>query len=62
MWQLENMMGGGSGFSMALLARVLGWTADAVETFLVDVRKELKDTKIHAYWPIYVVYGQRPTE
>jgi len=23
-----------------------------VEVFLVDVRKEMKDSKIHAYWPL----------
>lgn len=38
------------GFSMALFTRILGWSKEEVETFLIDVRKEMKDPKIHAYW------------
>jgi hypothetical protein len=49
MWNLENMTALG-GFNMALFTRVLGWSKEEVETFLIDVRKEMKDPKIHAYW------------
>jgi hypothetical protein len=42
----ENLVGG---LSMALLTRVCGWSVEEVEAFLVNVRKEFKDTKIHAY-------------
>lgn len=53
MWQQENLLGGGLlNLSIALFTRVLGWTSAEVETFLIDVRKEIKDTKIHAYWPM----------
>ncbi|KAE9581907.1 hypothetical protein CGMCC3_g2111 [Colletotrichum fructicola] len=31
-----------------------------VDVFLVDVRRELKDTTIHAWWPIYVIHGRKP--
>ena len=40
------------GFSMALFTRVFNWTKEEVEIFLVDVRKEMKDTKVHAFWPM----------
>lgn len=40
------------GFSMAPFTRVLGWTREEVELFLVDVRKEMKNPQIHAYWPM----------
>lgn len=49
-WNLENVMLSLEGFSMALFTRVLGWSRLEVEVFLVNVRKELKDPKIHGYW------------
>jgi hypothetical protein len=39
-----------SGISMALFTRGLGWSVEELEVFLVDVRREMKSTKIHAYW------------
>lgn len=60
MWNLENMAPALEGFSMALFTRVLGWSKEEVQTFLIDVRKELKDPKIHAYWPMYVPTVQDP--
>lgn len=52
MWNCENFSAGVSGFSIALFTRVLGWTPEQLEVFLVDVRKEIKDTRIHAYFPM----------
>ncbi|KAL2760018.1 hypothetical protein ACRALDRAFT_1079087 [Sodiomyces alcalophilus JCM 7366] len=62
MWNLENVVGGLSGLSLALFTRVLGWTVEELELFLVDVRRDMKDTSIHAYWKIIVVTGQRPEQ
>ncbi|RDW61386.1 S-adenosyl-L-methionine-dependent methyltransferase-8 [Coleophoma crateriformis] len=52
MWTYEDICGGISGISMAIFTRAHGWTADEVEAFLVDVRKEFKDTRIHTYFPV----------
>jgi hypothetical protein len=52
MWTLENFTTGLSGLSMALFTRGLGWTAKELEVFLVDVRKDMRDTKIHTYYPM----------
>lgn len=49
-WQSENMLSGLEGFSMAPLTRAHGWSRPQVEVFLIDVRKDLKDRSIHAYW------------
>ncbi len=49
MWNNENMCGGVEGLSMGLFTRVLGWSKAEVDVFLVDVRKDMKDTKIHSY-------------
>ena len=45
---------------MATLTRGVSWSRADVEVFLVDVRKDLKNRKIHAYWPIHFVYGRKP--
>ena len=52
MWNLENMAPSLEGLSMALFTRALRWSKEEVEAFLVGVRKDMKDTKIHAYWPL----------
>lgn len=53
-WSYENGMNGLSAASLAAFTRPkcqggLGWSVDEVEVFLTDVRKDLKDVKIHAY-------------
>ncbi|RDL41874.1 Uncharacterized protein BP5553_01853 [Venustampulla echinocandica] len=60
MWMHENFSTGLSGLSMAVFTRGLGWSQEELEAFLVGVRKDMKNTKIHGYYPIYAVYGQRP--
>jgi hypothetical protein len=49
-WNYANMGESTSGISMALFTRGLGWSVEELEVFLVDVRREMKSTKIHAYW------------
>ncbi|TLD15993.1 uncharacterized protein PgNI_01902 [Pyricularia grisea] len=56
----ENIMQGLQALSLALYTRALNWTAEELEVFLVDVRRDLKNRNIHAYWRIVVTYGQRP--
>ncbi|EEH40561.2 hypothetical protein PAAG_09014 [Paracoccidioides lutzii Pb01] len=60
LWTLANIGSGLEGLCMALMTRGLDWSKERVLAFLVDVRKDLHNTKIHAYWPIVVVYGQKP--
>ncbi|KAE9576893.1 hypothetical protein CGMCC3_g7299 [Colletotrichum fructicola] len=37
------------------------WTySPEVDVFLIDVRKDLKDRSIHAYWPQYAITGRKP--
>ena len=49
MWMLENTLQGLQGLSMALLTRHLGWSPEAVELFLVGVRKQMFDRSSHVY-------------
>lgn len=59
-WTLENISCGLHGLSSAVFTRILGWSAEELEVLLGQVRKDLKNTEIHSYWPIYVTYGQKP--
>ncbi|OHW94774.1 methyltransferase domain-containing protein [Colletotrichum incanum] len=60
-WNYENIMMGLEGLCIGVFTRVLGWPKEKVDDFLAEVRNDLKNREIHAYWPIYVVYGQKPS-
>ncbi|KAH9243269.1 hypothetical protein K456DRAFT_1716874 [Colletotrichum gloeosporioides 23] len=51
-WNNENLNAGVEAWAMAPFTRVHGWTRVEVQGFLVDVRKDLGDRRIHAYWPM----------
>lgn len=57
---MVSMLDGIMGVSLAVFTRLLGWTLEKIELFLVDVRKEWRQQGVHAYWPCYVIYGQKP--
>ncbi|KAL2127829.1 hypothetical protein VTI74DRAFT_10109 [Chaetomium olivicolor] len=59
-WANMNMMEALQGMTTMLFTSVLGWSPADVELLLVDVRKDFKNRDYHAYWPMYVVYGQKP--
>ncbi|KAH8684141.1 S-adenosyl-L-methionine-dependent methyltransferase [Ilyonectria robusta] len=59
-WTLENISSGLEGLSAAVYTRVLGWSKEEMDVLLAEVRNDLKNPAIHSYWPIVVVYGQKP--
>ena len=59
-WCRENVLIGLEGFSLALFTRVLGWSTEEVQLFLVDVRRDMGNPNIHWYVPMYTVYGRKP--
>ncbi|KAH8885447.1 S-adenosyl-L-methionine-dependent methyltransferase [Thozetella sp. PMI_491] len=50
MWGLAAADPGLEGISMAVFTRGLGWSKEETFAFCTAVRKELRSTKIHAYW------------
>jgi len=55
MWVHQDFAGGLEGLSLAVFTRGLGWTKEEVIAFLVDVRKDMDDTKVHAYTQLYAL-------
>lgn len=52
LWSYESIIEGLQPATMMLFTQALGWSTEQVEVFLVDVRKDLKNRKIHGYYPV----------
>lgn len=64
-WNLENLLTGLGSLSLAIFTRPksekgLGWSKEEVEILLAGVRRDLRDTSIHAYWRVDAVYARKP--
>ncbi|OJD17558.1 hypothetical protein AJ78_02371 [Emergomyces pasteurianus Ep9510] len=51
-WNLLQVIEGMEGFSMALFSRILGWSPDAIQAFVADVVKDLRNPKMHAQFDL----------
>ncbi|KAF2205385.1 S-adenosyl-L-methionine-dependent methyltransferase [Delitschia confertaspora ATCC 74209] len=60
--QLSAMLEGIEGLSLRLMKNYGdgGWTVEELHVLLAKVRSELKSGKVHAYWPLMVVYAKKP--
>lgn len=56
----QNLSEGVASMSMAAFTRIMGWSREKLEVFLVDVRKNLMNKDIHAYIVVYIAYGKKP--
>ncbi|KAJ3524835.1 hypothetical protein NM208_g11894 [Fusarium decemcellulare] len=59
-WQCVNMDMGLEAFSLALLTRVAGWTKEEVLACCAEVRKDIRNRRMHGYWTLHVVYARKP--
>lgn len=50
-WEMENLLSGVEGMTMRLFQKGLGWTEDEVQLFLVSLRKDIRNTSYHIYYP-----------
>ncbi|KAL8367271.1 hypothetical protein RB599_010320 [Gaeumannomyces hyphopodioides] len=51
-WSLANMDAALEAVTLAPLTRGLGWTKKEALVLVAKARKDLRDPKIHAYWPM----------
>jgi hypothetical protein len=54
------IMDGLNGLVNRSYGRGLGWSAEEIEVFKVSVRQSLMDTSKHTYFPLHIIYAQRP--
>ena len=50
LWQMTNFLDGLQAVSMTIFTRGLGWSPEAVELFLVDVRRDIRSLGVHFYF------------
>ncbi|KAJ9143406.1 TAM domain methyltransferase [Pleurostoma richardsiae] len=48
--------------TMPVFTGALGWTQEQVKSFLVDVRKEIGDTRYHSFMTLMTIYGRKPKD
>ncbi|KAJ9644789.1 hypothetical protein H2204_001251 [Knufia peltigerae] len=47
-----NILAGIEGLTLRPLTKFLGWTLQEVQVLVARARPDVKDTRIHAYWPV----------
>ncbi|KAG4430286.1 hypothetical protein IFR05_014233 [Cadophora sp. M221] len=58
----ENISDGIKSIANRAFVSGLGWSVEALEVFLVDVRKSLYDASKHVYFPLRIITGRKPLE
>ncbi|KAJ0361704.1 hypothetical protein COL26b_013627 [Colletotrichum chrysophilum] len=58
-WQNENLYQGWEAICMAPLTRALGWTKEEVTVLMAQNRQDFNNRNIHAYFPIWTIYGRK---
>ncbi|KND91937.1 Phosphoethanolamine N-methyltransferase 1 [Tolypocladium ophioglossoides CBS 100239] len=59
-WEQHNLLSNLEGMMMRPFHKGLGWTEEEVTVFSAALRKDIRNLDMHAYWPFYTVYGQKP--
>jgi len=52
MWAEIASLAGLEAMTLALFTRVLGWTHEETAVFAAQVRKDMRNRSIHAYWAL----------
>ncbi|KAJ5852200.1 uncharacterized protein N7529_011585 [Penicillium soppii] len=55
-----NVLEGIPAYTYALFTRMLGWSRAEIEVLTAGLRKELRNTTLHLYTKVRIVYGQKP--
>lgn len=59
-WNQVNIIDGLEAFCLALLTRGLGWRKEEVDILVAKTTSDLRNRRIHAYFPMPVIYGRKP--
>jgi hypothetical protein len=56
----QNLTEGLAAWGLSTLSRGFGWSKEKIDELLVKAKEDLKNTNIHSYVEVYVVYGRKP--
>ncbi|KAG8666730.1 hypothetical protein FPOAC1_011545 [Fusarium poae] len=59
-FMLQTLENDPEGYSFVLWNHVLKWPSDEYQIFLMQVRKALRNRKVHSYIKVRYVYGRKP--
>jgi len=59
-FNMENVLESLESYSYAPFTRFLGWSREELEVFLATLRRDVRDTSIHVYTHVFLIYGQKP--
>ncbi|KAF4626201.1 hypothetical protein G7Y89_g11965 [Cudoniella acicularis] len=59
-FELDNFLYGLEAMSLRMFERGLGWSAEETRVFVAGVRKDIRNSRFHSYYPFYIVYGRKP--
>ncbi len=59
-FQRAAFMDGLPGLTKRPFGDALCWTKIQIEIFLLDVRRHIASDAFHTYFPLHVIYGQKP--
>lgn len=48
-------------YTPGIFSRVLNWSDEEIQVFIAKVKGEIKDPSIHLYFPVYFVWGRKPS-
>lgn len=60
LWVTDNMSKAVEALTLHLFTNVLGWSVEETQNLCEEVKADLQNRRIHAYWPVYAVYGRKP--
>ena len=51
-WNMINMLNGLEGFTLRVFMKILEMSREETEVLMMEMRKDVQDRRIHAYWPM----------
>lgn len=51
-WEQHNLLNNLEGMVMRLFQKGLGWSEEKITVFLAELRGDIRNLGIHAYWPL----------
>lgn len=57
---MVNLLEGLHGLSVKIFTDLLGYSTTELEMLLLECRQECRNRRVHSYYPVYVILGQKP--